>query len=249
MPRRARIMLPGVPTHIVQRGNNRQTCFYEEQDRSFYLFHLRRLLQSCACALHAYCLMTNHVHLLVTTEQIDGCTLLMKHLGQLHTQYVNRNYGRSGTLWEGRFRSCLVQSESYVLACYRYIESNPVRAGLAEHPRDYPWSSYQANAEGTGGTLVIPHPEYLRLGTTGVERRRAYQELFGFTLQPERVEEIRSATNGNFALGNERFRREVSIAVGRRAERGRPGRPSRQAQRDAAQLELSGLSRKNVVCP
>ncbi len=124
-------MLPEVPVHVIQRGNNRQRCFHQEQDRSFYLFHLDRLLGSSGCTLHAYCLMTNHVHLLLTASSPDGCARLMKHLGQLHSQYFNRNYGRSGSLWEGRFRSCLVQSEDYVLACYRYIELNPVRAGLA----------------------------------------------------------------------------------------------------------------------
>lgn len=242
-------MLSDVPVHVIQRGNNRQQCFYEEQDRSFYLFHLGRLLGWAGCALHAYCLMTNHIHLLLTSASLDGCARLMKHLGQLHTQYVNRTYGRSGTLWEGRFRSCLVQSEEYVLACYRYIELNPVRAGISPHPRQYTWSSYRANAEGLRNTLVTPHGEYRRLGNVDTQRRRAYQELFDSTLESERIDEIRAATNGNFALGSEPFRREVSAALGRRAERGRPGRPSQSSAESAAQLELLGAPKKNVVCP
>ena len=127
--------------------------------------------------------MTNHVHLLVTAERMDGCPHLMKHLGQLHTQYMNRTYDRSGSLWEGRFRSCLVQSESYVLACYRYIELNPVRAGLVASPRDYRWSSHLANIEQVGDSPLTPHTEYLNLGENFGERRQVYQELFGSALQ------------------------------------------------------------------
>ena len=234
--------------HIVQRGNNRQPCFHGEQDRSFYLFQLGRLLAPTACALHAYCLMTNHVHLLVTSNVPNGCAKLMKHLGQLHTQYVNRNYGRTGTLWEGRFRSCLVQAEDYVLACYRYIESNPVRAGLAVHPRNYAWSSYRANAEGAPDALVSPHGEYLRLGLTGFARRLAYAELFGLGAESARSEEIRAATNGNFALGGAAFKRGLARVLGRRVERGRPGRPSQRPEGED-QLELLPSPRKNVVCP
>lgn len=147
MPRRARIMTAGVPVHVVQRGNNRSACFAGDEDRAFYLLHAGRLLGRFACRLHAYCLMTNHVH-----------------------QYMNRKYGRTGSLWEGRFRSSLVQAEDYLLACYRYIEMNPVRASLVRHPRDYLWSSYGANAEGRSNALVTPHPEYLRLGNTPGER-------------------------------------------------------------------------------
>lgn len=229
MPRRARIMLSGVPVHIVQRGNNRQACFYGEQDRRFYLFHLQRLLGRTQCALHAFCLMTNHVHLLVTPRLANGCANLMKHLGQLHTQYVNRNHGRSGTLWEGRFRSCLVQSERYLLACYRYIELNPVRAGLARHPREYEWSSYRANADGKTDALITPHEEYLRLGAATIERRLAYSELFRTDAENDvQPAEIRQATNGNTALGDESFRRALAIKLGRRVVRGRPGRPSNE---------------------
>jgi putative transposase len=119
MPRRARLMLAGIPVHITHRGNNRQRCFYAESDYAFYLFHLRRLLPHSQCRLHTYCLMSNHVHLLLTPQKVDSCARLMKYLAQLHTQYMNRNYQRSGTLWEGRFNSSLVQSENYLLSCRR----------------------------------------------------------------------------------------------------------------------------------
>src|SRR5688572_11918489 len=191
MPRRARIMLPGIAVHAIQRGNNQAECFFDQDDREFYLFHLARLLPRAECRLHAYCLMSNHVHLLVTPAQAEGCGVLMKNIGQLYTQYVNKRYGRSGHLWQARFRSSLVQSEDYVLACYRYIELNPVRAGLARRPDEYPWSSYAANAVGHAAALLSPHEEYVRLGRTAEERQAVYRELFG-QLQPLRlVDEIR----------------------------------------------------------
>jgi putative transposase len=249
MPRRARIMLSGIPVHIRHRGNNRQRCFYEDQDRSFYLLHLSRLLARSQCALHAYCLMTNHVHLLLTPAALDGCARLMKALGQLHTQYVNRTYGRTGSLWEGRFRSSLVQSERYLLECYRYVEMNPVEAGMVERPGDYAWSSYAANVGDVRSALVTPHDEYLRLGRDAEARTQAYRALFNVPLATDRIEEIRAATNGNFALGDKPFREAVSAALGRRAEPGRAGRPRRK-EADAAQMDLlADEVRKNVVCP
>lgn len=244
-------MLSGIPVHVVQRGNNRQYCFHQEQDRRFYLFHLSRLLPRSDCALHAYCLMTNHVHLLVTPTTPDSCARLMKDIGQLHAQYVNRTYGRSGGLWEGRFRSCLVQTEDYLLACYRYIELNPVRAGLCSHPAAYEWSSYRANAQGVPSALVTPHAEYLRLGNEDQERMQAYRALFDAPLDHARINEIRVATNGNFALGGRVFTQAVSAAIGRRAERGMPGRPSctRECEADQDQLDLLSAPKENVVCP
>src|SRR5688572_14450182 len=218
MPRRARIMLSGIPVHVIQRGNNRQSCFYEENDRSFYLFHLGRLLAKAGCALHAHCLMTNHVHLLLTPNSLDSCGALMKGIGQLHTQYMNRTYGRTGSLWEGRFRSCLVQAEDYLLACYRYVEMNPVRANLVSHP------------------MVTPH-EYARLGHAEEERRNRYKELIAEVLDSRLIDAIRAATNGNFALGDAPFRQQVSIALGRPVSRGSPGRP-RVYEKPRNQLEL-----------
>jgi len=137
MPRRARIAIAGIPWHVIQRGNNRSACFYAEEDYRRYLETLQEQATRHGCAIHAYVLMTNHVHLLLTPNRPDGVALLMKHLGQRYVQYINRTYRRSGTLWEGRFRSCLTQREDYVLSCYRYIELNPVRSDMVRHPRDY----------------------------------------------------------------------------------------------------------------
>lgn len=242
-------MLPGVALHVIQRGNNRAACFFSDEDRSFYLFHLDRLLQPMGCALHAYCLMTNHVHLLLTTARADSCARLMKRIGQLHAQYVNRTYQRTGSLWEGRFRSCLVQSEDYLLACYRYIELNPVRGGLCAHPRDYAWSSFASNGDGRYDSRITPHDQYLRLGRNKEERASAYLELIGTGVAAGQLREIREATNGNIVLGREAFQRQIAQALGRRTTRGDAGRPARECARGAAaQLDLLA-AKKNVVCP
>jgi putative transposase len=228
MPRRARLSLPGIPWHIIQRGNNRSVCFYAEEDYQFYLHYLKEFADKFGCALHAYVLMTNHVHLLVTPAREDSAALMMKHLGQRYVQYVNRTYGRSGTLWEGRFRSCLTQSEDYVLACYRYIELNPVRAGMVVRPQDYRWSSYHANGLGRANALLTSHQEYRRLGKADAERREAYRALFRAHVDAALTDEIRDATNGNFVLGDERFQGQIAQALGRRVTRGKAGRPSQQ---------------------
>jgi putative transposase len=228
MPRRARLTLPNVPMHIIQRGNNRQACFFADEDYSFYLGCLKEYARTTRCEVHAYVLMTNHVHLLVSSASTDGVGALMKALGQRYVPYVNRTYGRTGSLWEGRFRSSLTEDESYLLACQRYIELNPVRASIVQHPADYQWSSYRANAHGETNDLVTPHRLYEALGSNRAARQAAYRELFHYELEPGLIEAIRTATNGNFVLGNPRFADEVSLALGRRAARGKPGRPRKQ---------------------
>lgn len=224
MPRRSRLMLPDVPVHIVQRGNNRGPCFFRESDYLVYLSQLETLAVRFDCAIHAWCLMTNHVHLLMTPGEANSCGLLMKNLGQRYVQYVNRIHRRSGSLWEGRFRSCLAQSHEYVLACYRYIELNPVRANMVMHPRDYRWSSYRANAEGAASALRTPHAEYLALAQ---DPKSAYRGLFADQINAALIGDIRAATNGGFALGSESFKREIGQALGRRVVRGSPGRPTK----------------------
>lgn len=225
MPRRARVLLPGVPIHLIQRGNNRSACFYADEDYRFYLDHLTEQAVKHGCTLHAYCLMTNHVHLLLTPQRENSLGGMMKAQGQRYVQYVNRTYRRSGTLWEGRFRSCILQDEAYVLACYRYIELNPVRACMVEHPAEYRWSSYRANAQGEAAKGLQPQALYLALGNNEEVRRMAYRELYRHELEPGLVDEIRQATNGNFALGDQRFVVEVERMLGRRVSRGKPGRP------------------------
>ena len=230
MPRRARLSLPGIPWHIIQRGNNRAVCFHSEDDYLFYLHWLGEYARKFGCAIHAYVLMTNHVHLLLTPERAESAASMMKNLGQRYVQYINRTYQRSGTLWEGRFRSCLTQSEDYVLACHRYIELNPVRAGMVTKPQDYRWSSYPANGLGKPNALLTRHSQCAALGNTETERREAYRALFRAEVDEALTEEIRAATNGNLALGNPQFQMQIAQALGRRVTRGVAGRPVNQRQ-------------------
>jgi putative transposase len=160
----------------------------------------------------------------------------MKALGQCYVQYFNRTYQRSGSLWEGRYRSCLTQEEDYLLACHRYIELNPVRAAMVLHPADYHWSSYLANAQGEADALIQPHPAYEALGANAEDRQVAYRELFRHELEPGLVDEIRRATNGNFALGGERFSQEIAAALGRRVTPGKSGRPRKVAEPESREL-------------
>lgn len=155
MPRKALLAMAGIAWHVIQRGNNRTTCFYADEDYRVYLNTLKEQAAEHGCAVHAYVLMTNHVHLLLTPQRVDSVALTMKHLGQRYVQYINRTYRRSGTLWEERFKSCLAQDEAYVLACYRYIEPNPVRASMVKRPGEYRWSSYRANALGEADELLV----------------------------------------------------------------------------------------------
>ena len=229
MPRRPRVTLPHVPLHVIQRGNNRQVCFVADEDYGFYLDWLKEYAGKTGCSIHAYVLMTNHVHLLLSSASSDGVGALMKALGQRYVQYVNRTYRRTGTLWEGRFRSCLTQEESYLLACQRYIELNPVRAGMVEHPAEYRWSSYRANAQGESDALIQPHAVYGALGPDAASRQAAYRELFRYELEPGVVDEIRRATNGNYALGSDLFTEQIAAALGRRVTPGKPGRPRKVA--------------------
>jgi putative transposase len=218
-------VLPNVPLHIIQRGNNRQACFYEEQDYKIYLEWLGNYAHETSCSIHAYVLMTNHVHLLITPDKHESAGHMMKKLGQRYVQYFNRTHRRSGTLWEGRYRSCLIQSEVYLYSCHRYIELNPVRAQLVDHPADYLWSSYQANGHGTRNGILNPHPLYKALGRDVAERQIAYRELFRHELGPGDIDEIRKSTNGNFVLGDSRFAEKVEAVLGRRATPGKSGRP------------------------
>lgn len=226
MARRKRLILPNVPVHVIQRGNNRQVCFFGNGDYRKYLEWLGQYAQLEGCKLHAYVLMTNHVHLLVSPGTADGLGRFMKRLGQRYVQHINWVYQRTGTLWEGRYRSCLAQEEAYVLACYRYIEMNPVRAGMVAHPGEYPWSSYRANALGEPDPLLTSDPVYDGLGADAGAREAAYRQLFDDQLSPGLIKQIRRATNGNYALGSKRFAAQVEQALDRRASPGLAGRPA-----------------------
>ena len=225
MPRHARLRVAGIPFHVIQRGHNRAPCFFAEGDRAYYLDELRRQADARDVAVHAYVLMTNHVHLLMTAADADGIPEVMKLLGQRYVHYINRRRQRTGTLWQGRYRSCLVDSEGYLLTCHRYIELNPVRAKMVRHPREYRWSSYRANAEGKPNMLITPHDMYQRLARSASGRQEAYHALFKAHIDDVLLDEIRNSTNGNYVLGSERFQEEIGMMLGRRVVKGKAGRP------------------------
>jgi putative transposase len=229
MPRRARLTLAEVPMHVIQRGNNRSACFHDDRDRELYLGLVGEHARKNACAVHAYVLMTNHVHLLLTPSKADSTSGFMKALGERYVAWFNRRHRRTGSLWEGRFRSSLVETETYLLTCYRYIELNPVRARMVGHARDYRWSSYGANADGQASLFVQPHALYTALAARAKDRRAAYRALVSAGVDDQALERIRHAANGGFALGSDAFVADVEAALKRRARAGVPGRPARPA--------------------
>ena len=201
MPRTARFIVPGVTLHIVQRGHDRDDCFFEEADYRAYLGYLAEFALKFGCSVHAYCLMTNHVHLLVTPHAPDSCAQTMKSVGQHHVQRINSRRGRTGTLWEGRFWSCPVTTERYVLACYRYVELNPVRARIVARAEQYGWSSYGANSQGAPNGFLTPHDVYLAIARETQIRGDAYRALCNEPLDPVVLDQIRKATRGGYAVG------------------------------------------------
>jgi putative transposase len=215
--------------HVILRGIDRGAVFFASGDYHYFLARLSEAGAGQSVQVHAYVLMTNHIHLLLTAESDDGGSRVMKSVGQRHVQHVNRTYHRTGPLFEGRFRSSLVEADEYLLACQRYIELNPVRAGMVEAPGDYPWSSYRANAHGAEDRVVTPSPLYTALGSSAETRQLAYRALFADVLSDDLLDRVRGCVNGGFVLGNARFEREVAAMVGRRTWKGSPGRPKREA--------------------
>jgi len=228
MPRKPRFNLIGIPQHVIQRGNNREPCFYSEQDHTRYLEDLKNALELNNCALHAYVLMTNHVHLLVTPFTDHGVSHMMQDLGRKYVQYINHSYKRSGTLWEGRYKSSLVDTEAYLLTCMRYIELNPVRANMVLHPAEYKWSSYQHNAQGITSSIISSHPHYMSLGANTEERLHAYRELFRHHMDNNILHDIREALNQELVLGRDDFKDKIERMAQRQTRRGKDGRPSNQ---------------------
>jgi len=197
----ARLIVPDVAVHVVQRGHDRADCFFEEADYRAYLAALRTYATQFNCKVHAYCLMTNHVHVLLTPPEPTSCAQLLKHVAQCYSKRLNARHGRTGTLWEGRFHSGLVATEHYALACYRYIDLNPVRAGLVKHPAEYRWSSYLANTHTRLDDFVRPHAAYLALAASSLERAASYAALCTTSLEQNVLEDIRKATRGGYSMG------------------------------------------------
>lgn len=225
MPRRPRIHLDGVPLHIVQRGHNREPCFFAEDDYGSYLHWLGEALEEAECALHAYVLMTNHAHLLLTPRRAQAVPKLLISLGRRYVQYINRSYRRTGTLWDSRYKSSLVQPENYLFVCQRYIELNPVRAAMVDDPAHYRWTSYRANGLGQPDPRLTPHALYRALGRDDKERQAAYRALFRGHLDRAAVDDIRLAVTQGQPVGDSRFLAKIEQMTGIRREAKPRGRP------------------------
>ena len=237
MPRRKRIHIDGLPLHIVQRGHNRGACFFDDQDRFAYLGWLREALEREDCQLHAYVLMTNHVHLLLTPEHAERVAQVVISVGRRYVQYINHAYARTGTLWDGRYKSSLVQADTYLLLCYRYIELNPVRAGMVADPADYRWSSYRSNALGNPDRILTPHPLYSELGNDNSSRCHAYRALFRDALDDVPLADLRMALNQDQPIGNDRFYREIEAMTGQKRALRKRGRPRKHKEEDSAETK------------
>ena len=224
MPRRARSYIAGLPYHIVQRGNNKEPCFIQPSDYQFYLELWKECSKLYAVSIHAYCLMTNHIHFVVTPENETGISTTMKVVGSRYAFHINRTYSRTGTLWEGRHRSSLIDTDRSLLLCYQYVEMNPVRAGMVKRPEEYAWSSYGRNGCGDKSWLQ-PHDEYLNLGTNQQERCENYRNLFVNELGHNDLLLIRKAAHYNQPVGDDRFRREIEEKYGLKPGYSARGRP------------------------
>lgn len=230
MARKPRFKVAGLPQHIVQRGNNRQPCFVDNEDRRRYLADLEEALHAHEVELHAWVLMSNHVHLLATPRTHRGVSRMMQTLGARYVRWFNTRHERSGTLWEGRFRASLVETDRYLLACMRYIELNPVRANIVSNPARYRWSSFAANALGMADPLVTAHPTFLALCATAKERCAAYRRQCGHALETDTLTDIRAALNSELVLGSDEFKTLVESTTARAARHRRAGRPRRRPE-------------------
>ena len=216
MPRMPGVVVPGLPLHVIQRGNNRQAIFFTDQDYYRFHTHLRAAAERSDCVIHAYIYMTNHVHLLVTPNTRQGISSMMQSVGLRYVRYINDLYDRSGTLWEGRYKSALVDSDRYLLVCSRYIEMNPVRARMTDLPQDYRWSSYHHNAMGKADSMLSPHALYQALGIGPVERQAAYRGLFKEALAENDLLALRKATKDCTMVGIDKFQTEIAAMLARR---------------------------------
>jgi putative transposase len=228
MPLVARLDIAGIPQHIIQRGVDRQPCFHLASNYWRYLDDLGIASQRHGCVVHAYALMTNHVHLLVTPETVGAASRMMQQLGRRYVKYYNRCRNRTGTLWEGRFRSCLVDTDGYLLRCQRYIELNPVRAGMVDSPGAYRWSSYRHHAWGDPDPVVRPHGQYFSLGLECAARRDAYIAMVQEGIPDRQMAELRRYTQQGRAWGSQGFQKRVEAIVGREATVSPRGRPSQR---------------------
>jgi len=225
MPRKPRFFLPNVPNHVVQRGRNRDPVFYETADYLYYLTKLKDALIKYDVELHAYVLMTNHVHLLMSAKEVSGVSLVMQYVGRFYVSYINHKYGFSGSLWEGRFKSNLIDSDRYLFACMRYIELNPVRAGMVSSPDEYVYSSYHCNALNLADELITPHAEFVKLSDKLDLRSVFYANLFEQVIPNDVLAELKAGYQSGTPAGSGQFKESIEKVLQRKlgyAVRGRP---------------------------
>ena len=239
MARTARLIIPNQPHHVIQRGNDRQPIFRDEEDFRHFKDWLREASRLFKVAVHAYVLMGNHVHLLASPSDEIGLARMMQWLGRHYVLYFNRKYGRTGTLWEGRFRTSVIDAESYFLACCRYLELNPVRAGAAADPSLYPWSSYAHHAGMKPDPLITDHPLYWALGNTPFAREAAYQKWVTQPLAAEEIESMSQALLKGRPLGSEQFQIALEKKTNRRLRPGKRGRPAKISSESQAHEDRS----------
>jgi putative transposase len=225
MARLPRLTVPGYPHHLIQRGNNRQAIFESKADYELLLALLEEHAAKQQVALHAYVLMSNHFHVLATPGTEEGIPQMMQAVGRRYVRHFNQRHGRSGTLWEGRYKSTLIQAERYLLACMVYIDLNPVRAGLVADPAEYPWSSHRHYVGGQTQRLITPHPLYWELGNTPFARDAAYSELVRSGISEDQQRVLTNSTLQGWALGDPDYVADLQRRTQRRVEKSRPGRP------------------------
>jgi len=229
MPRKPRFYVPGAPVHAVQRGHNRFAVFFDDLDYLEYLRCLKQAADSCSCEVHAYVLMSNHVHLLLTPGRADSVGRLFQSIGRHYVRHINSTYRRHGGLWEGRYKSNVIESQAYLLSCMRYIELNPVRAGMVDHPAKYRWSSYASNALGVSNAVISAQAEYVALGRLPDARQFTYRGLFDRVADADELALLRCALQTGTPLGNVRFKMEIESALDLKVGFARRGRPRKES--------------------
>lgn len=225
MPRKSRIDLPSYPQHVIQRGNNKQTCFHQTADFKAYAYWLRQYSVQFDVSVHAWVFMSNHVHILCTPNKSNAISAMMQSLGRQYVRYFNDKYKRTGTLWEGRYKACIVESDAYLIQLYKYIELNPVRAKMVKEAEDYVWSSFQINALGKDSSLCVPHESYTRLGHSKTQRLLEYSRLFKQDIPLKQLQQIRESTQSGLVYGSEKFITKLENVAGQALTKKKAGRP------------------------
>jgi putative transposase len=242
MARLPRLTVPGYPHHIIQRGNNRQPIFGGTADYELLLSLIDEHARKQQVAIHGYVLMSNHFHLLATPQTVEGIPQLMQAVGRRYVRTYNLRHARTGTLWEGRYRSTLIQAERYLMACMVYLDLNPVRAGMVADPAEYPWSSYQHSIGRRADRLITPHPLYWALGNTPFAREQAYADMVRAGIGADQQRALTDSALQGWALGEPDYVADLQRRTERRVARGQAGRPRLDAKLDLSPIKVEEVT-------